>query len=32
MAYHTFIEKGVPSENIVVMMYDDVVESKENPY
>jgi legumain len=31
-AYHVAIRGGVPSENIVVMMYDDVVNDQENPF
>ncbi|KIH55353.1 hypothetical protein ANCDUO_14491, partial [Ancylostoma duodenale] len=30
-AYHLLIEKGVPAENIVTMMYDDVALDPRNP-
>ncbi|CAJ0591592.1 unnamed protein product [Cylicocyclus nassatus] len=31
-AYHLLIEKGVPAENIVTMMYDDVAYDPKNPH
>nr|KAG5710767.1 hypothetical protein BaRGS_035169 [Batillaria attramentaria] len=31
-AYHVVRNHGIPEENIVVMMYDDIAYSRENPY
>uniref|UniRef100_T1KP86 legumain n=1 Tax=Tetranychus urticae TaxID=32264 RepID=T1KP86_TETUR len=31
-AYQVLRSHGVPSENIIVMMYDDIANNKENPY
>lgn len=31
-AYHVAVAGGIPKDNIIVMMYDDVVNDNENPY
>ncbi|KAL6740963.1 hypothetical protein Aduo_014266 [Ancylostoma duodenale] len=31
-AYHTLRDHGVPAENIILMMYDDIAHNKQNPY
>ena len=31
-AYHVVLKKGIPPENIIVMAYDDVASSPQNPY
>lgn len=31
-AYQIIHKAGIPDEQVVVMMYDDIAESKENPY
>ncbi|CAJ0591770.1 unnamed protein product [Cylicocyclus nassatus] len=31
-AYHTLKNHGIPEENIVTMMYDDIAHNKQNPY
>lgn len=31
-AYHILLRHGVPEENIIVMMYDDIAHNKQNPY
>ncbi|KAK6753830.1 hypothetical protein RB195_013051 [Necator americanus] len=31
-AYHTLRNHGIPEENIILMMYDDIAHNKQNPY
>ncbi|VDL72202.1 unnamed protein product [Nippostrongylus brasiliensis] len=31
-AYHTLKRHGVPEENMIVMMYDDIANNPQNPY
>jgi len=31
-AYHILIKRGIPADNIITMYYDDVANSKQNPF
>ncbi|CAJ0568669.1 unnamed protein product, partial [Mesorhabditis spiculigera] len=31
-AYHILIEHGIPKNNIITMMFDDIAKNKQNPY